>query len=106
MRSEGSLSGASIAPQTCMRQVESGPEPTMQSCASAAKLHGGGPILNRGSKAMSNSGVPPPRIFNCSYHVRSLAAETPRLTSGRIIMRPHEVPGFPVFRRRSPAARA
>jgi len=39
----------------------------MQSCASAAKLQGGGPILNRGSKAMSNSGVPPPRIFICSY---------------------------------------
>ena len=34
----------------------------MQSCASAAKLRGGGPILNLGSKTMSNLGLPPPRI--------------------------------------------
>jgi len=34
----------------------------MQSYASAAKLRGGGPILNRGTQAMSNIGLPPPRI--------------------------------------------
>jgi PRC-barrel domain len=34
--------------------------------ASAAKLQGGGPILNRGAKAMSNIGWPPPRIVICS----------------------------------------
>jgi hypothetical protein len=37
----------------------------MQSCASGAKLRGGGPILNRGSKAMSNIGLPPPRLVIC-----------------------------------------
>jgi len=38
----------------------------MQSYASAAKLRGGGPILNRGAQAMSNIGLPPPRIVICS----------------------------------------
>jgi hypothetical protein len=38
----------------------------MQSYASAAKLQGGGPILNRGAQAMSNIGLPPPRIVICS----------------------------------------
>jgi hypothetical protein len=38
----------------------------MQSYASAAKLQGGGPILNRGTQAMSNIGLPPPRIVICS----------------------------------------
>jgi hypothetical protein len=33
--------------------------------ASAAKPQGGGPILNRGAQAMSNIGLPPPRIVNC-----------------------------------------
>jgi hypothetical protein len=37
----------------------------MQSCASGAKLRGGGPILNRGSKAVSNVGLPPPRLVIC-----------------------------------------
>jgi hypothetical protein len=38
----------------------------MQSYASAAKLRGGGPILNRGAQAMSNIGLPAPRILICS----------------------------------------
>src|SRR5215471_4340871 len=33
----------------------------MQSCASAAKLRGGGPILRRGSKTKSQVGLPPPQ---------------------------------------------
>jgi hypothetical protein len=33
----------------------------MQSCASAAKLRGGGPILFLGMKAMAQTGTPPPR---------------------------------------------
>src|SRR6516165_3718413 len=33
----------------------------MQSCASAAKLRGGGPILFLGTKAMTQAGTPPPR---------------------------------------------
>ena len=33
----------------------------MQPRASGAKLRGGGPILNRGSKAMIGVGLPPPR---------------------------------------------
>jgi hypothetical protein len=34
----------------------------MQSCASAAKLQGGGPILHSGLEAMGYIGSPPPRI--------------------------------------------
>jgi hypothetical protein len=34
----------------------------MQTCASAAKLLGGGPILNHGSAATFRVGTPPPRI--------------------------------------------
>src|SRR3954467_14021272 len=34
----------------------------MQPCASAARLRGGGPTLNRGSRAMFGVGLPPPRI--------------------------------------------
>src|SRR5258707_7716847 len=33
----------------------------MHSCASAAKLRGGGPILFLGTKAMAQAGTPPPR---------------------------------------------
>jgi len=33
----------------------------MHACASAAKLRGGGPILNGGTKAMAWHGTPPPR---------------------------------------------
>jgi hypothetical protein len=33
----------------------------MQSCASAAKLRGGGPILFLGAKAMAQAGTSPPR---------------------------------------------
>jgi len=49
----------------------------MQSCASAAKLQGGGPILNRGSKTMCKVGLPPPRIVSCnSAPIGSKAAES------------------------------
>jgi hypothetical protein len=34
----------------------------MQACASAAKLRGGGPILNHGIETMVDFGSPPPRI--------------------------------------------
>jgi hypothetical protein len=40
----------------------------MQLCASAAKLRSGGPILNRGSKAMFGVGSPPPRIVICGRY--------------------------------------
>ena len=50
----------------------------MQSCASAAKLRGGGPILNRGSKTMCKVGVPPPRFVICSSaSTRQRTAEIP-----------------------------
>ena len=42
----------------------------MQSCASAAKLRGGGPILRRGSKTKSQVGLPPPRSVSCSLASR------------------------------------
>src|SRR3954471_20403688 len=41
---------------------------TMQSSASAAKLRGGGPVLNRGTKAMRNTGLPPPRPSTAARH--------------------------------------
>ena len=64
--SEGSSpSGAGNAPQTCIRWGPAGPSTMMQSYASAAKLRGGGPILSRGTEAMSNVGLPPPRIVIC-----------------------------------------
>jgi hypothetical protein len=48
----------------------------MQSCASAAKLRGGGPILNRGSKTMCKVGLPPPRSVICSSaSIRERTAE-------------------------------
>ena len=37
------------------------PQPLMQCCASAAKLRGGGPILDRGIEAKVKHGTPPPR---------------------------------------------
>src|SRR5262249_35569982 len=42
----------------------------MQSCASAAKLRGGGPILRRGGKTKSQVGLPPPRSVSCSLASR------------------------------------
>ena len=43
----------------------------MQSCASAAKLRGGGTILNRGSKTMCKVGLPPPRIHHLQLAIRN-----------------------------------
>ena len=49
----------------------------MQSFASAAKLRGGGPILNRGSKTMYGVGLPPPRVVICrSASIRLRTAES------------------------------
>ena len=41
----------------------------MQSCASAARLQGGGPILSLGVKAMGTGGSPPPRIVWALHRV-------------------------------------
>ena len=38
----------------------------MQPCASAARLRGGGPILQRGMRAIARPGSPPPRIVIAS----------------------------------------
>src|SRR5438477_10357571 len=38
----------------------------MHACASAAKLRGGGPILNGGSEAVDKRGTPPPRTVIAS----------------------------------------
>lgn len=48
----------------------------MQSFASAAKLRGGGPILNRGSMTMSTIGLPPPRIVICFSRFSNRDAES------------------------------
>ena len=52
----------------------------MQSCASAAKLRGGGPILCGGIKAMPGYGTPPPRTVIGDLSQRADRAETVRCT--------------------------
>jgi hypothetical protein len=49
-----------IAPQPCIRWVVL-TQTMMHACASAAKLRGGGPILNGGMAAMDKRGTPPTR---------------------------------------------
>ena len=62
-RSEGSSAAGVEARATTLYSVGSVETRTMmQSCVSAAKLRGGGPILFLGMKAMGISGLPPPRI--------------------------------------------
>ena len=62
-RSEGRSAAGAEARATTLYSVGSVETRTMmQSCASAAKLRGGGPILFLGMKAMGISGLPPPRI--------------------------------------------
>ena len=48
----------------------------MQSCASAAKLRSGGPILPIGMKAKANVGIPPPRTVIGARYKRTDRAET------------------------------
>jgi len=48
----------------------------MQSCASAAKLRSGGPILPIGIKAKGQCRVPPPRTIIGARHKRTDKAET------------------------------
>jgi hypothetical protein len=55
----------------------------VQSCASAAKLRGGGPILTRGSKTICKVGLPPPRSVICSRP----AGASPVVTSRQSAMR-------------------
>src|SRR5258708_17368523 len=54
-----------LAPQTCIRSIhkDRNHDAVMRIGGEAP---GGGPILNRGSKAMSNAGLPPPRNVVCS----------------------------------------
>lgn len=52
---------ARISRATTLYPVGPGTRTMMQSCASAAKLRGGGPILPLGMTAMGQLGTPPPR---------------------------------------------
>ena len=61
-----------LAPQPCIRWVAM-TRTMMHACASAAKLRGGGPILNGGIEARDKRGTPPPRTVIAS----------PSRTSGR-----------------------
>ncbi len=62
-RFEGSSAAGAEARATTLYSVGSVETRTMmQSCASAAKLRGGGLSLFLGMKAMGISGLPPPRI--------------------------------------------
>ena len=78
----------------------------MQSCASAAKLRGGGPILNRGSKAMSNIGLPSPRLVICGSAGEQTAEPQSCLATGwQVIVPSAEGVDRPAPRRWSPAAK-
>jgi hypothetical protein len=50
-----------IAPQPCIRWTSKDPDHDA-TCASAAKLRGGGPNLKSGIEARNHAGSPPPRI--------------------------------------------
>src|SRR5208283_4530981 len=52
------------ASQACIRSIQ-WIGTMMQPCASPAWLRGGGPILDRGTMAMSGFGSPPPRLVIC-----------------------------------------
>ena len=79
----------------------------MQSCASAAKLQGGGPILNRGSKAMCKVGLPPPRTVICaSPSQESQAQKLNHLCPHAFIMPPGERADLPELLRWSLDAKA
>src|SRR3954449_6479790 len=93
------------------RLVFGGPEgiPTMmQSSASAAKLRGGGPILNRGARAMRNSGVPPPRSSTAAHHsyTNNGLQDLEPFFGMEVVTPPGAGPDLPASRRWSPAARA
>src|SRR5215472_5792184 len=57
----------------------------MQSCASAAKLRSGGPILPIGMKAKGLVGNPPPRTVIGAHHKRTNGAETVGVPSASAI---------------------
>ena len=60
IRGEPAVGRDRFAPQPCIRWAVT-TLTMMQSCASAAKLRGGGPILHNGVKAVVSPGTPPPR---------------------------------------------
>ena len=57
----------------------------MQSCASAAKLRSGGPILPIGMKAKGHVGIPPPRTIIGARHKRTDKTETVEVPSASSI---------------------
>ena len=70
---EGSSpSGASIAPQTCIRSIH-GDRHHDAVMRIGGELRGGGPILNRGSKTMCSVGLPPPRSVICRSSIDTTA---------------------------------
>ncbi len=79
-RSEGRSAAGAEARATTLYSL--GPVETrtmMRSCASAAKLRGGGPLLFLGMKAMGMSGLPPPRIVRpARARLRAWRAAVPR----------------------------
>jgi hypothetical protein len=62
-----------IAPQTCIRWIIE-IQTMMQLFASAAKLRGGGPILQGGIEAMCRRGSPLPRML--TGYRQSLAVDS------------------------------
>src|SRR4051812_33249599 len=73
----------------------------MQSSASAAKLRGGGPILNRGARAMRNAGVPPPRSSTAARHpyANDGLQDLEPFFGMEVLTRPDARPDLPASRR-------
>jgi hypothetical protein len=73
---------------------------TMQSCASAAKLRGGGPILNRGAKAIVQYRVAAAPV----RHLQPSVNATPGCSNSMAPTPPGEAAGPPASRPWSRAA--
>jgi hypothetical protein len=78
----------------------------MQSCASAAKLRGGGPILNRGSKTMCKVGLPSVRHLQLDINTRTNCRTSSCVPVSKVVTLPGEGADLPAPRRWSPTAKA
>jgi hypothetical protein len=65
----------------------------MQSCASAAKLRGGGPILSVGISASFEYGFPPPRIFSLAVVLKASASAEIVLSGMLVPVKPFQDAG-------------
>ena len=80
-RSEGSRFRARFSRAATLYSVGPRTRTMMQSCASAAKLRNGGPILPFGLKAKGRLGIPPPRTDRKSTRLNSSHRSLSRMPS-------------------------